>query len=359
MSGFFSHTALYFRFFATGLWSQLHLFLGSFFAILPVEQKDLSGKVAIVTGANTGIGFSLAKSLAQSNATVYLACRNLQKAQDAAAKIIDSLGDSSGGSKKVRILELDTSSFKSVRAFAEAWTKGDGNGQGSTRKIDILIHNAGITATALDKEVTADNLGTIYETNHAGPFLLTSLIEKHLAPNARVVFTSSGANYAADLLNMFTIPRYVPRPDAKYPGYSSVYADTKSMQVVMAKQLQERWRKQAGMNNNTRIAHAFAPGLTQTEMIDNLGSWPKWDPVWYIMSSSRRLATPVDVGAATGYWLASTADEAVTDPANGGRYWERLSPLVSSYDFFNAKYGSGFIERLWELWCIDSTAHWD
>jgi 5,10-methylene-tetrahydrofolate dehydrogenase/methenyl tetrahydrofolate cyclohydrolase len=87
--------------------SCLAIFIGSLLPRIRVDPVDLTGKVAIVTGANSGIGYALALALAKQNATVYLACRNTSKAQKAANEIIDACGNSGS----VHVVSLDTSSL--------------------------------------------------------------------------------------------------------------------------------------------------------------------------------------------------------------------------------------------------------
>lgn len=106
---------------------------------LEVPLVDLDGKVVIITGANSGIGFAIAEALAKRNATVYLACRSTKKGQQAATQILDACGESS--SKRVHVLELDTSSMASVRAFAATWTRSSGNTKVAIRHCCIRSTN--------------------------------------------------------------------------------------------------------------------------------------------------------------------------------------------------------------------------
>lgn len=118
-----------------GILSLTTILVGRLLPKLKIPPTDLTNKTAIITGANSGIGYSLALSLAYQNATVYLASRNASKAHAAASGIIDATGISSA---KIHVLSLDTSSLASVRAFASTWDS-------SSKPIDLLIHNAGIT----------------------------------------------------------------------------------------------------------------------------------------------------------------------------------------------------------------------
>lgn len=122
MASLLSKASLHVQILWDTLITSLGIFLANLYPKLTIPFVDLRGKTAIVTGSNSGIGFSVAESLAKRNATVYLACRNTSKGQQAASQIIDACGGDS--SKRVHVVELDTSSMKSVRAFADEWKAG-------------------------------------------------------------------------------------------------------------------------------------------------------------------------------------------------------------------------------------------
>jgi len=100
--------------------------------ILP--HVDLHGKRALVTGANTGLGKTIATSFAGQGAEVYLLCRNVQKAEEARQDIVKETGNDN-----VFVEIFDVGSLASVRAFAERWNQRNGE----DKKIDILVNNAG------------------------------------------------------------------------------------------------------------------------------------------------------------------------------------------------------------------------
>lgn len=318
--------------------SCLTIIIGNFLPRIRVDPVDLTGKVAIVTGANSGIGYALALSLARQNATVYLACRNTSKAQKAANEIIDSCGHSNN----VHVVSLDTSSLASVRSFAATW---------GTCPIDILAHNAGIAGVPDDQHTTSEGLGTIYATNFAGSFLLTSLLEPHLSPTARVILTSSTGQYAASPRRLFTLPRLAPNAGKK-PADSEFYVDTKFMQVAFAALLQNRFDK----SPTQRIAHAFTPGYTFTPIFDKIPGLPWYvDPFYWLLKACLVLSVPVDQGAATGLWLATTDDVHVVGGGSGGRCWDRCVRRSTMVDVLPP----GMLERMWQLWEIDTGAKWE
>src|SRR5947209_8684429 len=138
---------------------------------------DQTGKTAVVTGANSGLGLVTARELARSGATVVMACRNVQKGDAAAAE----LGAEVPGAR-LKVAELDLSSLGSVRRFADALEIGE---------VALLINNAGIMMTPQEK--SADGFELQFGTNHLGHFALTGLLLERLgrAKDARVVTLSS------------------------------------------------------------------------------------------------------------------------------------------------------------------------
>src|SRR5690348_9152746 len=118
----------------------------------PSDLPDLTGKVAVVTGANSGIGFHTARELARKGARVTLACRDTVAGEKAAAKM--------PGDTKVEALDL--ASQASVKAFAERW---DG-------PLDLLVNNAGVMRPPAYRQ-TEDGHELMFGTNHYGHFALT------------------------------------------------------------------------------------------------------------------------------------------------------------------------------------------
>ncbi|KAM9330233.1 retinol dehydrogenase 11-like [Gastrophryne carolinensis] len=142
-------------------------------------RADLTGKTAIVTGANTGIGKCVARDFARRNGRVILACRSRERGQKALEEIQKETGN-----QNVILEILDTSSMASVRAFAERILRQE-------KRLDILVNNAG--ASGMPRSITSEGLENTFATNHLGPFLLTNLLVglmKRSAPS-RIVFLSS------------------------------------------------------------------------------------------------------------------------------------------------------------------------
>lgn len=146
------------------------------------DMPDLNGKTAIVTGANSGLGFETSKALAGAGAEVIMACRNQDKAQAAA----DAIQAHHPGAK-VEIMTLDLADLGSVRRFAQAAIK-------RCPKLHFLINNAGVMA--LPERRTTEDFEMQFGTNHLGHFALTGLLFERLkaTAGARVVTESSLAH---------------------------------------------------------------------------------------------------------------------------------------------------------------------
>jgi len=140
------------------------------------------GRLAVVTGANSGIGLSAARELARAGATVILACRDTEKGAAAASDI------AAGAPRAdVTVAALDLASLASVRGFADSFNSEHDS-------LDLLINNAGVMAPP--RRTTADGFELQFGTNHLGHFALTAmLIDKMQGrEDARVVTVSSGAH---------------------------------------------------------------------------------------------------------------------------------------------------------------------
>ncbi|MCD4686598.1 MAG: SDR family NAD(P)-dependent oxidoreductase, partial [Anaerolineae bacterium] len=143
------------------------------------DMPNQTGKVAVVTGANSGIGFEAARALAAKGAQVVMACRSLEKGQAARDKI-----SREHPAAQVELLPLDLAGLDSVRRFArELGAKYN--------RLDVLVNNAGIMMNPYSK--TADGFESQFGTNHLGHFALTGLLIDLLlkTPGARVVNVSS------------------------------------------------------------------------------------------------------------------------------------------------------------------------
>jgi len=143
------------------------------------DLTSLQGRIAVVTGANSGLGLVTARHLAGAGAHVVMACRNAERADAALAQV-----RSAEPSASFEVRSLDLADLASVRAFADGW---DG-------PLDLLVNNAGLMA--IPYQQTADGFEMQFGTNHLGHFALTGLLMPALLarPGARVVTVSSEAH---------------------------------------------------------------------------------------------------------------------------------------------------------------------
>lgn len=211
------------------------------------DIPDQSGRVAVITGANTGLGYETAKALAERGAHVVLAVRNLDKGKGAVTRITR---ESPGAD--VTLQELDLTSLASVRAASEAL-------RAAHDRIDLLINNAGVMWTP--KATTKDGFELQFGTNHLGHFALTGLLLDRLLPVAgsRVVTVSSiGHRIQAD----------IHFDDLQWErSYSRVgaYGQAKLANLMFTYELQRRLAP-----HGTTIAAAAHPGGSRSELTRNL-----------------------------------------------------------------------------------------
>jgi len=253
------------------------------------DVPDQTGRVAIITGSNTGLGFETAKVLAAKGAHTVLAVRNLDKGNDAAARIKAAAPEAT-----VTVQQLDLMSLDSVRAAADAL-------RSQFDRIDLLINNAGVMYT--DKGYTKDGFETQFGTNHLGHFALTGLLLDHLlgVEGSRIVTVSSVghrilAKIHFDDLNL----------DRSYNRVAA-YGQSKLANLLFTYELA---RRLAAANANT-AALAAHPGGSDTELLRNIpnGIRQVGEFFW------KFLAQPPDMGA-----LPSL--RAATDPgARSGEYY--------------------------------------
>jgi len=241
------------------------------------DIPDQRGRLALVTGANSGLGLETARALADRGATVLLACRSLERAEAARHQLLTE-GSTEGSAEALIPLQLDLADLSSVAAAA---------GQVAERwgRLDLLINNAGVMAPP--RTLSRDGYELQFATNHLGHFALTlallPLLEQ--SPGARVVHVSSGAQHfgriAFDDL----------QGERRYDRWSA-YSQSKLANVMTAVELQRRLQDR-GSGVLSLAAH---PGLARTNL----------QPSSVALNGSRlealayRLMTPLFQSAAMG-----------------------------------------------------------
>lgn len=214
------------------------------------EMPALTGKTAIVTGSNSGIGFESAKAIALKGAHVVMAVRNLEKGNAAMERIRQQVKDAS-----IEVMQLDLANLASVKSFAQAFKK-------SHKQLDLLINNAGVMVPPKRME-TEDGFELQFGTNHLGHFALTGqLLDLILkTPGSRIVNVSSTAHWMGkmDFENINADKSYV-----KWVAYGN----SKVSNLLFTRELQRRLEA-AGKETIVLAAH---PGWTATELQRYTGS---------------------------------------------------------------------------------------
>ncbi|MDX1520695.1 MAG: oxidoreductase [Anaerolineae bacterium] len=210
------------------------------------DIPDQSGKTAIVTGANSGLGYETALALALKGARVVMACRNLDKGREALEAI-----QSQVAAGAVQLMALDLSSLASIEEFAVAY-------QAEHDRLDILINNAGVMAPPY--QTTTDGFELQIGTNHLGHFALTGLLIGLIrqTPGCRIVtVTSMAQDYG-------TIKFDDINSKKSYSRYGA-YCQSKLANVLFAFELQRRL-DEAEIEAVSTAAH---PGLSYTNLQKN------------------------------------------------------------------------------------------
>ncbi|HVT20928.1 MAG TPA: oxidoreductase [Mycobacteriales bacterium] len=208
------------------------------------DIPDQSGRVAVVTGANSGLGYHTALELARHGAKVVVASRSDVRGKEAVARIIAEIPDAD-----LDLRALDLADLAHVRTFADAI-------QASYPSIDLLINNAGVMA--IPRQVTKDGFEMQFGTNHLGHFALTGLLLPLLlrTPDARVVTVSSTAHK----------PGRIDFDDLQHErSYRRwrVYSDTKLANLLFAYELQRRLTA----SGSGLISVAAHPGTSATNLV--------------------------------------------------------------------------------------------
>jgi len=209
------------------------------------DIPNLSGKIIVITGANSGIGFEATKLFAARDAEVIMACRSLERAEQAFDKIKKEIPQA-----KLVLMPLDLSSFKSIHAFSDAFHK-------KYQRIDILLNNAGIMMTPFG--LTVDGLEQQQGVNHFGHFLLTSLLFDLIkqSKEARIVNISS----IAHRMGKMNFNNLMYKDGKGYKTFTA-YGRSKLENLLFTYELADRVEK-AGLPIKVLAAH---PGIASTNL---------------------------------------------------------------------------------------------
>ncbi len=291
----------------------------------PGDIPDLTGKIAIVTGANSGIGYAAARALARKQATVILACRNREKGSAAVRQIAQEYPES-----KAEFLQLDLSDLASVQRFTGEFTS-------RYDRLDILINNAGIMRPPFGK--TVDGFELQFGVNHLGHFALTGRLLNRLTSTsrARVVTVSSWGHHLGviDFDDLNAEKNYDP---------GRAYAQSKLANLLFTYELQRRLEG-AGVDTLAAAAH---PGWTATNL-----------PVHWRMI---RIFTPL-IGQTPEMGALPTLYAAVGPDVKGGEFfgprsWLGLRGYPIKARSSDRSYDTEVAARLWTVSEMQTGVHY-
>jgi NAD(P)-dependent dehydrogenase (short-subunit alcohol dehydrogenase family) len=253
----------------------------------PSDMPSLAGKLAIVTGANSGLGYYTAMELARKGAQVILACRAKDKTEAAMRDIRKAVPDA-----KLEFMALDLADLKSIRAFAQDFAA-------KYKQLDLLINNAGVMALPFRK--TADGFEMQIGTNHLGHFALTGLLLDALkaTPGARVVNVASMAHRWTPGMDLDDL-NFERRSYKKWDAYGK----SKLANLLFTFELDRRLKK-AGIKVMSVAAH---PGYSATNLGFAGPSMEKSMLGKLMMDVGNLFAQPADMGALPQLYAATMPD---------------------------------------------------
>lgn len=253
----------------------------------PSDMPSQAGKLAIVTGANSGLGYYTALELARKGAQVILACRAKDKTEAAIQDIRKVVPEA-----KLEFMALDLADLKSIRAFAQVFLS-------KHKKLDLLVNNAGVMALPFRK--TADGFEMQIGTNHLGHFALTGLLLDALkaSPGARVVNVASMAHRWTPGMDLDDI-NFERRSYKKWDAYGK----SKLANLLFTFELDRRLKK-SGLNVMSVAAH---PGYSATNLGFAGPSMEKSMLGKLVMDVGNLFAQPADMGALPQLYAATMPD---------------------------------------------------
>lgn len=289
------------------------------------DCPDQSGRVALITGANSGLGLETARVLVGRGATVLMACRSRERAEQARQQLLPIVD---GGA--IDLVELDLADLKSVQRAVRQVEDCYG-------RLDLLINNAGVMG--LPRTLTRDGFECQFGINHLGHFALTNAILPLMQGrlNARIVSVSSGAQYFGRI-NFNDL-----QAENNYDRWKA-YGQSKLANVMFAVELQHRLSS-SNSNVQSFVAH---PGVARTNLQPTsvAASGSRLEPLAY------RLMAPLFQSAAMGalpQLFAATAKEAVPTSQYGPNQWGGMRGWPTAVPMAPAAKDSEQCKKLWEI----------
>lgn len=285
---------------------------------------DLNGKVIIVTGGNSGIGFEAVEAFTTKGAEVISACRDTEKGEKAKVEILVNNPEA-----KIEVIALDLMDLNSIRKFAETF-------KSKYKKLDVLLNNAGIMMNPYG--LTKDGFESQMGTNHLGHFTLTGLLLDLIksTPNSRVVNISSSAHNMGKMnFNNLLFENG--------KGYSRIkaYGRSKIANLLFTYELQKRFES----INSSSIAVAAHPGISDTKLGRH------FENIWFVklmMPVYRRMVQTAAMGALPGIRASTDLNAKGSEYYGPGGKGERTGypVLVESNP---ASHNMEDARKLWEI----------
>jgi len=324
------------------------------------EGVDLSGKVIIVTGCNTGIGKETVRVLALRGATIIMACRDTEKAEKAKEDIVKSLSNVSTEEKKdtaneekkeatnansnvgerLQVMRLDLGSLQSVRDFVRVFVE-------KYNELHYLVNNAGIMALP-EYGLTTDGYEMQFGTNHLGHYYLIRLLiptMKNTTGMTRVVQLSSAAHNRAPNPMSAVVDDFVKRQDGPAKdtyGPWSIYGVSKACNILCARHLNTLYSKE----ENGIYGVSVHPGVIPTELGRHMASAIQWT----FKKFEGWILKTIPQGAATTVRCVCLKNEELN---GGGRYYqdcnEREDKLRADLRLQTESKEQSMDAKLWEL----------
>ena len=257
---------------------------------------DLSGRVALVTGANSGMGKETARELARMGAHVVLGCRSLERGEAAAEEIRRTTGR-----VEVSVMQVDLSSLASVDAFATRF-------RGHHPRLDMLVNNA--AASLRERQLTPEGFETHWATNVLGPHLLTTLLVPALEASdaGRIVTVSTLAAGGLDMSDT----QYERR---RFNGVAAYRASKQAARMLT-------WALAERLHGTAVTVNAVNPGYVLTDLTRSAGGMVKL----LVTVTSFAAKSPLE-GADTAIWLAAGPDVA----GISATFWNKRREVRCTY----------------------------
>ena len=327
----------------------------------------LVGQTAIVTGANSGIGFQISLALARLGVSVTLACRNPSRCQAAAKKILeDEIVMDRNSEPTVATMTVDTSSLQSVKEFCVDFRARTDDGEGNPLPLDMLFLNAGMSFASLTEDgslnLSEDGIERTFATNVVGHHLMYKLLEPNIRRSdavrktpARIVQTSSCMSYT----NFF---RHKVATDLKTLNGAraqdpSLYAQTKLAQILWTQELTARLDAEGNLDSNPNsivYVNAGNPGGVATHIWHTheglkMSLWAKFCK--YLARLHQSFFWTAEEGALTLLYLGTAVDD-LQNKIIRGQYFHPQSKQMKPPKLFwidNEKQTKILQENMWKF----------